>query len=203
MADGPPIPVFDVGGVLLDWNPRHLYRTLIPDEDAREHFLATVCTPLWNLEMDRGRPWADGVGELVARFPEHAPLIRAFDERWPEMVAGVYEDTVAILEALLDSGRAVYCITNFSADKFALARTLFPFLDRFTGIVVSGEVGLIKPDPAIFRCLLDRYRLDAARCLFIDDMAVNVRAAEAVGMAVHHHVGAAGLRGVLTEAGLL
>ncbi len=197
------IPVFDVGGVLLDWNPRYLYRRLIPDEAAREHFLATVCTSAWNLQMDRGRPWADGVAELVARFPDQAPLIRAFDEGWPEMVAGAIDGTVALLEALAARGHAVYAITNFSADKFALARQLYPFLNRFTGVVVSGEVGIIKPEAAIFRCFLERYGLDPADCLFIDDMTINIAAAEAAGMTGHHFTDPAGLQDRLVAAGLL
>lgn len=203
MATAPPIPVFDVGGVLLDWDPRHLYRRLIPDEAARERFLATVCTPLWNLQMDRGRPWADGVAELVDRFPDQALLIRAFDEHWPEMVADAYPATVALLEGLMDRGHGVYCITNFSADKFALTRARFPFLDRFAGIVVSGEVGLVKPEPAIYRCLIERYDLDPGRCLFIDDMAINVEAARLVGMTAHHYTGPDDLEGALAAAGLL
>lgn len=200
---GAMIPVFDVGGVLIDWNPRHLYRRLIADEDEMERFLATVCTPVWNLSMDRGRPWADGVAELVARFPDQAALIRAFDERWLETVAGALDDTVALLEMLLARGGPVYAITNFSSEKFALACRHFPFLGRFTGVVVSGEVGLVKPEPAIFQRFLERFGLAAERCLFIDDMALNVAAARQAGMAAVQFTDADRLATDLRQAGCL
>jgi 2-haloacid dehalogenase len=203
MAGEPPVPVFDVGGVLIDWDPRHLYRRLIADEAARERFLAEVCPPAWNLEMDRGRPWAVGVAERVALFPDQAALIRAFDARWPEMVAGAFVDTVALFEALLATGRPVYGITNFSVAKFAIARCRFPFLARFAGIVVSGEEGLVKPDPAIYRRLLSRHGLAAGGCLFIDDVAANVDGARAAGMQAVQYTGAAALRAELVGRGLL
>ena len=120
-----PIPVFDIGNVLVRWDPRHLYRKLIAEEAAREDFLARICSPAWNLEMDRGRPFAEGVAELVARHPEHEALIRAFDERWLETLDGTVEEAVAILEELRAAGVKTYAITNFSREKFALdARAL-------------------------------------------------------------------------------
>jgi 2-haloacid dehalogenase len=202
-AAAPPIPVFDIGGVLLDWNPRHLYARLIPNAAAREHFLDTVCTPAWNLEQDRGRPWDLAVGELVARHPDQADLIRAYDERWPEMVSGPIVDTVAILETLLDAGHAVYSITNFSEAKFDLCRARFGFLNRFAGIVVSGHERLVKPDPAIYRCLLDRHGLAAEDCLFIDDAPANVAGARSAGMQAIAFTTPERLRADLVSVGLL
>ena len=145
MAAQPSIPVFDVGGVLLDWNPRYLYRKLIPDEAEMEAFLATVCAADWNLAQDAGRSWADAVAERTRQFPEQAALIRAYDERWQEMVPRAFDDTVAILDELKRAGRRLYSITNFSAEKFALEREVWPFLNWFDGIVVSGEIGRLCP----------------------------------------------------------
>lgn len=203
MTAQPSIPVFDVGAVLIDWNPRYLYRKLFDDEAAMETFLATVCTPAWNLEMDAGRPWDEGIAELVARFPDQAPLIRAFRDRWPEMVSGPLDDTVDILAALKAAGRPLYAITNFSAEKFAYERARRPFFAWFDGIVVSGEIGCIKPAPEIYHRLLDTHGLEAADCLFIDDTPANVEGARAVGMHVHHFIGAAGLREALEACGML
>jgi len=195
--------VFDVGNVLIRWDPRHLYRKLIPDEREREAFLAEVCTHEWNLEQDRGRSWDEAVAERVALFPRHETLIRAFHERWHEMVPGAVEGTPALLDRLLAAGVPVYAITNFSAEKFGEARLRFPFLGRFRDVVVSGEVRLLKPDPAIYRLLVARNGLDPAEALFIDDSPVNVAGAEAVGMRAHLFEDASRLEGELTRLGLL
>jgi len=197
------IPVFDVGGVLIDWNPRHLYRKLFDDEAEMETFLATVCTPSWNLEMDGGKPFATGVAELSARFPDRAGLIRAFHERWQEMVPRAIDGTVTILRDLKRSGHALYAITNFSAEKFALERRRWSFLKWFDGLVVSGEIGAVKPDPAIYRRLLEDYRLDPAACLFIDDSPANVAGAMAVGMRGHRFTDPEALHRALAEHGLI
>lgn len=181
MPAQPLIPVFDVGGVFLDWNPRHLYRKLFTDEAAMEHFLANVCTPDWNLQQDAGRPWADAIAERVASFPDHAEMIGHYDTRWPEMIDAIYHGTVDILKELQARG-PVYAITNFSVEKFDHAKRLWPFLASFDGCVVSGEVKLLKPDAAIFRRLCDDHDLDPARCLFIDDVQKNVDGAIAAGM---------------------
>ena len=203
MQRSPSIAVFDVGGVLLDWDPRHLYRKMFDDAGAMEHFLATVCTHEWNLQLDAGRGFADGVAELVERFPDQADLIRAYDDRWPEMIAGVIEGAVRILRTLQESGRPVFAITNFPAEKFALARQLWPFLDAFDGVVVSGEVKTLKPRPEIFQILFERHDLTPAECLFIDDVPANVAGAEAVGMHGHHFTSPQRLRADLEAAGIL
>jgi 2-haloacid dehalogenase len=185
--------VFDVGNVLIRWDPRHLYRKLIPDPAEMERFLAEVCTDDWNLEQDRGRSWADAIVERVGLFPRHDALIRAYSERWQEMVPGVVEGTVAILDALRGAGVPLFAITNFSAEKFVEAQRRFAFLGGFRDVVVSAHERLLKPDPAIYRVLLDRNGLEAGRCLFIDDSERNVRGAAAVGMRAHHFRDAAGL----------
>lgn len=194
--------VFDVGNVLIRWDPRFLYRKLFDDTAAMERFLAEVCNDAWNLEQDRGRTWAEAIAERVLLFPQHEALIRAYSERWHDMVPGEVEGSVAILERLRDAGVPLYAITNFSTEKFAEAQHRFPFLRRFRDVVVSGEERLLKPDPAIYRVLLDRNGLEAARCLFIDDSEKNVRGAEAVGMRAHHFRDAAGLAAELRARGL-
>jgi 2-haloacid dehalogenase len=200
----PRIAVFDIGGVLIEWDPRHLYRKLFPgDEAAMERFLAGTCTPEWNLEQDRGRSWDEAVAVLTERFPDLAELIAAYHLRWEEMVPGPVEGTADLLRTLKSRGRPVYAITNFSAAKLALARRRFDFLNLFDGVVVSGEERLVKPDPAIYRRLLDRYALDAAETLFIDDVERNVEAARGVGMQAIRFTGADALRRDLEQAGML
>lgn len=181
-ASFPSITVFDIGGVLIDWDPRYLYRKIFDDPERMEWFLREVCTPAWNLEQDRGRPFADAIAERIALYPDHADAIRAFDERWAETVSEAIHGTVEILEALRRAKIPNYAITNFSAEKFEVACEAFPFLGKFDGIVVSGAEKLIKPDPKIYRLLLERYGLKAASCLFIDDVPKNVEGARAVGM---------------------
>lgn len=197
--------VFDIGKVLLEWDPRHLYRRLIPDAAAMERFLAEVCPPEWNLEQDRGRPWAEAIAERIALFPEHAALIRAFREEWHAMIPGPVPGSLEILAALRARGVPLYAITNFAADTFEESAARFPFLrEAFRDVVVSGREGLVKPDPAIYRLLLARNPgLEAERCLFIDDSPANVRGAEAVGMRGHHFRDAATLAAALRGLGLL
>lgn len=200
----PKIVVFDIGQVLIEWDPRHLYRDLFDGyEDLMEDFLDNVCSPAWNLEQDRGRPWADAVAQLTAEHPDCAELIRSYDELWEQMVPGPIPGTPEILAELKARGVPVYAITNFSADKFALSQQRFDFLNGFDGIVVSGIEKVVKPDPKIYRILLDRYGLDAADCLFIDDNPDNVESARSVGMTAHHFAGAEALRRDLEGFGLL
>jgi 2-haloacid dehalogenase len=195
--------VFDIGNVLIEWDPRHLYRKLIPDQAEMDRFLAEVCTPDWNLEQDRGRTWAEALAERIPLFPRHESLIRAYSDRWNEMVPGEVPGTVALLEALRGRGVPLYAITNFSVEKFAIAQDRFPFLRGFIDVVVSGTERLVKPDHAIYRVLFDRNGLDARRCLFIDDSEKNIVAARELGMTAHHFRDAAGLRAELEGLGLL
>ena len=182
MNTTPHIVVFDIGNVLLRWDPRHLYRALFDDEAQMEWFLAHVCDPAWNLEQDRGRTWAEAVEERIARHPEWASRIRAFDERWQETVPGAIEENVALVARLRAAGVPTYAITNFSREKFEESRRRFPWLDAFDGVVVSAVERLVKPDPAIYRLFLERYGLTAPDCVFIDDSEANVAGAQSVGM---------------------
>jgi 2-haloacid dehalogenase len=174
--------VFDLGGVLIDWDPRYLYRKLLADEAAVEEFLATVCTPEWNAEQDRGRPFAEGVAELVERHPAHTAAIAAYFDRWEEMLGGEIGGTVELLTELRAAGMPLYALTNWSVETFAIARERFELLSWFDGVVVSGEEEMIKPDPAIFRLLLDRFGLAPEATFYVDDSEPNVVAARALGL---------------------
>jgi 2-haloacid dehalogenase len=196
--------IFDVGGVLVDWNPRHLYRKLFAGNDAAmERFLTRVCSLTWNLMQDAGRPFATGVEELSARHPEYAELIAAYDERWEEMVPRALDEVVTIARELAARGVPLYGLTNFSREKFPLVQRRFDFFELFAGIVVSGEVGAIKPDPAIYLHLFDRFALAPEGCLFVDDSPINVVGAEAVGLPSIRFTDADSLRKELQARGLL
>jgi 2-haloacid dehalogenase len=195
--------VFDLGGVLIDWDPRYLYRKLLADEAAVEEFLTTVCTPAWNAEQDRGRPFAEAVAELAARHPAHAVAIAAYHERWPEMLGGDIPGAVALLAELRAAGVPLYALTNWSAETFGTARERFAFLDWFDGIVVSGEERVVKPDRRIFRLLLDRFGLAPEATLFVDDAAANVAAARELGLDAVRYRDPDRLRRDLSERGLL
>lgn len=195
--------VFDVGGVLLDWDPRYLYRRLLPDDAAVEGFLARVCTPEWNLAQDAGRSWQEAVAERTARFPEHAALIRAYDERWTEMVRGPFQESVEVLTELRDRGVSTYALTNFSTEKWQLTLETWPFLRAMAGAVVSGAERLTKPDPRIYHRLLDRFGLEPAATFYTDDVQVNVEAARRVGLHAERFTGGGPLRTRLVELGVL
>jgi 2-haloacid dehalogenase len=195
--------VFDLGGVLIDWDPRYLYRSLFDDEAEMEEFLATVTTPEWNRAQDAGRPWAEAVEELAQRHPERRQLIAAYWERWHETLGDAIGPTVEVLDELRRSGVRLFALTNWSGETFPVARPRYPFLEWFEGIVVSGDERLIKPDPRIFNLLVERYGLDPATTLFIDDHPANVEAAAALGFQAVPFVGADTLRKDLRRHGLL
>ncbi len=191
--------VFDIGNVLLRWDPRFLFTQYFDDEAEMEWFLAHVCNHEWNLEQDRGRKFSDAVIERTAKFPGHAEAIAAYDTRWHETLPHAIDGTVAILEELVAREVPVYAITNWNGDKFRETKDRFAFLNSFRDIIVSGDEKLIKPDPVIYRLLLERNGLTAKDCLFIDDSAANVKGAEAVGMMAHHFTSPEGLRKALAE----
>jgi 2-haloacid dehalogenase len=199
----PPTVVFDLGGVLVDWDPRYLFRRLLPDEAAVERFLAQVCTAEWNAAQDAGRSWADAVAEASARFPDHAELIAAYDERWPETVGGEIVGSVAVLRDLRERGIQLFSLTNWSGEKFDLTFPMFEWLSWFDGIVVSGRERIVKPDPRIFAILIDRYELDPSSTIYIDDVEANIDAARAAGMTGVLFTGPDRLRFDLRGLGLL
>ncbi|WP_421696316.1 HAD family hydrolase [Aestuariivirga sp.] len=195
--------VFDIGNVLIHWEPRALYRKIFASEDEVECFLGNVCTSDWNLEQDRGRSFTEAVAEATARHPDHAEAIAAYHHRWAETIVGPIAGTVAILEELAARDVPLYAITNWHQDKFRETRLRYPFLGLFRDIVVSGDERLVKPDPAIYELLLQRNGLAASSSLFIDDSLKNVKGADAVGMTGVHFTTPEALRVTLTGLGLL
>lgn len=200
----PRTVVFDLGNVLIDWDPRYLYRRLFAgDEAAMERFLAEVCTPAWNHEQDRGRAFAEGCAIATRAHPDKRELIEAWFANYDETIAGEVPGTVAVLAALRDRGVPLYALTNWSAETFPRAQARFEFLQWFRGIVVSGALGMAKPEPAIFTHLLETYGLEARETVFIDDSPANVAGAEAIGMRALRFTDAATLRDDLRALGLL
>lgn len=194
--------VFDLGGVLIDWNPRHLYRRLFADEAEMEKFLSEVCTPHWNEQQDAGRSFAEAVEMLVCEHSAHEEMIRAFWQRWPEMIGGAIEPTVQVMRELKEAGYPLYALSNWSAETFPLARPMFEFFDWFEDILVSGTVKMIKPDRRIFELLLHRISRTASECVYIDDSAVNAAAARELGFRVIHFRSGAQLRDELIALGV-
>jgi 2-haloacid dehalogenase len=196
--------IFDLGGVLIDWDPRYLYRRLFEDDiAAMEDFLANVCTGEWNREQDAGRSFAEAEAEAAARHPDKIELIRAWASRFDEMIPGAIDGTVAILEELKQRAVPLYALTNWSAETFAGQPARFGFLDWFDGIVVSGRERLLKPDPRIFQLLLRRYGIEPVGAVFIDDALANVDGARALGIHGIHFTGPDDLRRELVALGLI
>ncbi len=199
-----PIVIFDLGGVLIDWDPRRLFRRFFPNQpQALEDFLREIRFAEWNAQQDKGRPFAEGVALLSAQFPQYAPLIRAFDERWEETIVGEIGGSVEILRTLKEKGYSLYGLSNWSAEKFPVARARFPFLNWFEKIVVSGEVGLIKPERPIFELCLRSVGRPAQDCLLIDDSPANIETARAMGFDALQFVSPAALQAGLQARGVL
>jgi len=194
--------VFDLGGVLIDWDPRYLYRQLLPEGEV-EAFLDEIGFAAWNHAQDAGGTWSDAVAAHVARHPHRRELIEAYPQRFLETLGGPIQGTVAILEELHARGVPLLALTNWSAETFRIARREFDFLDLFDAIVVSGEERVAKPDPRIFQILLDRHGLDAAHTIVIDDAPANVTAAREVGLVAIRYESPSSLREQLVAAGLL
>ncbi|MFH1119064.1 MAG: HAD family phosphatase [Bacteroidota bacterium] len=200
---GKRIIIFDFGGVLIDWNPRYVYRKIFATDPEAEWFLENICTPEWNLSIDAGKPFATAVTELCEVFPEWTDQISAFHLRWEEMLGGVIHDSVMILNEIQSRGFKVYGLTNWSAETFPIACNRYEFLQTFEGIVVSGEEKVTKPDPAIFKVLLDRFNLKPGNCIFIDDNPHNTAAAEMLGFHTIGFTDPEQLRNDLLVAGIL
>jgi 2-haloacid dehalogenase len=199
----PQAVVFDLGGVLLDWNPRHLYRKLFDDTAEMERFLSKVCTLDWHRAHDLGVPPEETSPPLAAAHPEHAARIWAWTQRSEEMLAGPIDGTVEILRQLTAAGVPCYALTNMETWTYPGRRERYPFLTWFDGTVVSGFEGIAKPDPRIFELLLDRFGLTAATTVLIDDSRTNVDAARGVGMQAVEFESPARLRAWLQDAELL
>jgi 2-haloacid dehalogenase len=173
--------VFDIGKVLIHYDPEIPYRELIPDPVKRQWFFNNVCTSEWNIEQDRGRSWQQAEALLIGEFPQDAALIKAFRKNWHHMVSHAYDESVAIMERMIDEGRDVTMLTNFASDTFREAQERFVFLKRPRGVTVSGDIKLIKPDPRIYDHHVRGFGLEPGATLFIDDSAANVAAAKEAG----------------------
>lgn len=199
-----PAIIFDFGGVLVDWNPYHVYRPLFNNDDqAIEKFLDEIGFFEWNLEMDRGRPFAESVADLSAQFPQYADLIHAYDVHWEKSVTGFIEPTVNILRALKQAGYPVYGLSNWSHEKFQLVHHKYTFLDLLDDMVISGQVKLIKPDPRIYQLLLDKIGKPAEECIFIDDSEKNIQGAHALGFQTVHYQSSEQLQTELKKLGVM
>jgi 2-haloacid dehalogenase len=196
--------IFDLGGVLIDWNPRYLYRKLFPGDLAgMERFLAEVCTPAWNLELDGGRPFQEAIDELKAAHPDQAPLIQAYWDRWPEMLGDVDQSVAALLRELRQEGLRLFSLSNWSAQTFAATRGRVPELGLFDDILVSGEAGHVKPDPELFALAIRRFGVVPGHTFFVDDVPANVDGARRQGLTAIQFADARGLRRDLARLGVL
>ena len=186
--------VFDLGNVLIDWNPRYLYRKLIPTKTELEWFLENICDEKWNAKHDAGHSFSDGIAEYSKKFPQYSELIEAWFGRWEEMLGDSLEEVVDILSALKLSRMSLYILSNWSAETYPIAEKRFDFLHWFDGKVISGEIGILKPDLEIFKFLMTSYNLTPQETVFIDDKLVNVEAAKELGIHGIHFKNASILR---------
>lgn len=194
--------VFDLGGVLIDWNPRHLYRKIFSSEEEMERFLSEVCTPEWNVQQDGGKLFVTATEELTAKFPEHAANIALYYGRWKEMLGGEIKGTAIILNELKSAGMPLYALTNWSHESFPEAYGRYEFMKQFDGIVVSGFEGVLKPGYEIYRLLISRYNINPAESVYIDDNRDNTEAAAELGFYAIHFLSPEQLRVDLRNMGL-
>jgi 2-haloacid dehalogenase len=179
--------IFDYGNVLLQWDPRNMYQRFFPnDAEGMERFLAEVNFADWNLQQDKGRPFAEGIAILSQQFPHYGHLAQAYYDHWIDSVIGPVDGTVNILKRLKQAGYPLYGLSNWSAETFPRARKKYNFFELLDDMVISGAVGLVKPDPEIYQIMLDKIKRPAQECLFIDDSLANVHQAEKMGFAVVH-----------------
>ena len=198
------IALFDLGRVVLDWEPKRLYAKIFSDPDACDRFLRDVCTMAWHTRHDAGASFADNAAPLIAQFPEFEAEIRAWGGRWMEMFDGYVDGVPALIEQLDARSVPLFALSNMPAETWPLMEAHFPLLDRFASVVVSGEIGLVKPDPDIFYYTLGLMGdVSPDEVLFIDDSPQNIAAADALGFQTHHFEGAAGLERTLKAHGLL
>lgn len=201
---GAKVIIFDLGGVLMDWSPYYLYCDKLGiDRQVVDHFLKEVDFSGWNKEQDRGRSFAEATTELTLRFPEYSEMIYAYDTRYLDSVGGSFQPVVDILSKLKQAGYSLFVLSNWPAEKFKLVRPQYPFFDWFDGIVISGEVGLVKPEQAIYELLLERIGHPAGDCLFIDDHFPNISVANELGFQTIHFLSEQQLEAELQQLGIL
>jgi len=178
--------IFDFGGVLLDWNPKYLYRRFFKTPHEMDNFLSEINFPEWNLQQDNGRPFKDGITKLSAEYPQYSPLIQAYFDYWEESIGGPIEGSVVVLRRLKKAGFPLYGLSNWSAETFPLAYKKYDFFKLFDAIIISGEVKVVKPDPKIFKIILDEINRPAVECLLIDDSLHNINVAQELGFSTIH-----------------
>lgn len=179
--------VFDLGGVLIDWNPRHYYREVFESEEEMEYFLSEICNNIWNEQQDAGRKFADATTLLAEQYPKYREQIMGYDAQWEKMMKGTIDETVNLLNELKANGRyKIYALTNWSSEKFPFAYQKFDFFRHFDGMVVSGEIEMIKPNEDIFQHLFEKFSITPSQSVFIDDNARNIETAQRLGMHTIH-----------------
>jgi 2-haloacid dehalogenase len=192
--------IFDLGGVLIDWNPDYVYNTIFDNNDEKKWFYENICTHDWNEEQDAGRPIVEATEMLVKQFPEQEANIRAYYDRWKEMLKGPIQETVDVLEELKNSNKfQLLALTNWSAETFPIALERFDFLHWFEGRVVSGEEKTRKPFRKIYETLINRYYVDPALAIYTDDNARNLHPAKELGMHTIHFQQPAQFREALVQ----
>ena len=178
--------IFDFGAVLVEWEPRNIFRNYFPDNASIDAFLQEIDFKQWNVEQDKGRSFAEGTHLLAQKFPQHKEVFHALQERWGESIVGEIEGTVQLLHALKAKGYPIYGLSNWSAETFPIARARYEFFELFDDMVISGEVKLIKPEPAIFEYCLQKIGRPSYECLFIDDSELNIISATKLGFDCIH-----------------
>lgn len=195
--------IFDYGNVLLEWNPRRVYRHYFPDDnEGMERFLHEVDFMNWNAQQDRGRTFKEGVADLSRQFPQYAHLIQAYQDHWQESIGDAYWGTIEIMKQLKRAGYALYGLSNWSIETFPYVREKYDFFDLFDDMVISGTVGYVKPEPEIYHILLEKIGRPAQECLFIDDALPNIQQANTMGFNTIHFISSAQLKDIFTQMGL-
>lgn len=195
--------IFDLGGVLLDWDPRYLYREVFPEETEMEYFLSEICSPSWNAKMDAALSFEEGISELLPVYPEYAEQIRLYHTRWSDMLRGEISESVALLGELEEAGSKLAGLSNWPWEKYLMIKDQYQFLAWLDPLVISGEVGVSKPSPAIYHILLQKLGVPAGDCIFVDDMPENITAAAQLGFETIHFSSAENLRSELVGRGFL
>jgi len=195
--------IFDLGGVLVDWNPQHLFRKIFPDQEEMDFFLRAVCSLEWNAQIDRGYPIKVAIAELTTEHPEYTDQINAYFDRWDEMISGSFPETVKILKEIKDAGYPLVGLSNWSGETLPRIAHQFEFLNWFDPLVLSGEVEMVKPDPDIYHYLLKEINREPGECIFIDDSEVNIQTAEKLGFEGIHFSSPQQLRDRLDQLGIL
>ncbi len=187
--------IFDFGNVIIEWDPRHVYRRYFPnDAEGMERFLTEVDFMTWNAQQDKGRPFKEGVAELSAKFPQYADLIQAYHDHWADSIGAAYLGTIEIMKQLKQAGYPLYGLSNWSAETFLRVHEKYDFFNLLDDMVISGAVGYVKPEPEIYQIMLDKIGKPAQECLFIDDSLPNIKQAEKMGILGIHFQSAGQLR---------